>query len=345
VYYKHRHVYFKPGRRHINPRQLCRDFRRHRIYEKAKAEYLVLSSQSLVSCDFRETVDFINSLNYDMLIAGADTILQLLDYHRRDGSVPVYWLPPELNGIRVMCGSSCRVLSRDELTEQQQAKMKECINTMPLLGVRDQATYDLILAIGLDDPSKLTQIPDPTFSLKIDYARAEAFIRRRNLGFSIPSVLISLPDSYKPTRQLVSYYRSRGYRIVSFGYAPYADINLPDISPFEWAGLYKYFDAVITDRFHGTLFSIRNNTPVVSIVCRSDLMDTDGNSKYASLWRLFGLEQTNWINGITCTDADAVLEKINTGIETFKSHSSQRKLEELKTEYVDFVDRVAGLLE
>lgn len=344
VNYKHRHVFFKPGWRHINPRCLYLDLRRYRIYEKTKRDNFILSPRSLISRDSDEIIRFINSLGYDMLVAGADTILQLLDYHRRDGSVPIYWLPPELKGIRLMCGSSCRAMTIADLTRAQQEKMRECINTMPLIGVRDQATYDLILSLGLDDLSKLTQIPDPTFSLDIDYSHAESFMKRKKLDLSRPCILMSLPEGFSPAERLAAYFKSQGFSIAVFGHKAYADIHLPDISPFEWAGLYKYFAFVLTDRFHGTLFSIRNQTPVVSIVCSKDLMTETGKSKYASLWELFGLEKTNWINGVGCTDTDAVLEKITNGLNAFKCVSFQEKLDELKNEYVGFVDRIISLL-
>lgn len=341
VDYKHRRVYFKPGRRHIDPRQLYRDFRRYRIYQRAQAEYLNLSAMSLTGCDPQQTIDFINGLDYDMLVAGADTILQLLPHHRQHNSVPVYWLPPELKGARVMCGSSCRALTLADLTEPQRAKMKMCVNTIPLLGVRDQATYDLILSLGLEDQSKLRQIPDPTFSLDIDHSHAEAFVQRKKLDFSRPCMLIALPATYPPARQLAEHFRSQGYRIMVFGNAPYADIKVPDISPFAWAGLYKYLDAVITDRFHGSLFSIRNHTPAVSIICGKHQISGAGNSKYASLWKLFGLEQTNWISGVECTDFDAVLKKITDGFEAFRAVSLDNKLDALKNEYLDFVKQIA----
>lgn len=345
VNYKHRHVYFKPSWRHINLLQLYRDFRRYRIYERVQSAYLRPSSESLISRDYEQTLQFVNSLKYDMLVAGADTILQFLDFHHQNGTVPIYWLPPQLNGIKVMCGSSCRAMTIDGLSPAQRTFFKQCINQMPLIGVRDEATYDLMRALGLDDESKLTQIPDPTFSLEIDYSHADALIRRKHLDFSRPSVMIGLPSAFKPAPQLARYYKSQGYRVFCFGYAPYADVNLQDVSPFEWAGLYRYFDLVLTDRFHGTLFSIRNNTPVVSIVCQKNLMSATGKSKYASLWSLFGLEQTNWINGIECSDFDTVMKKIDKGIKAFKATSIQEKLGELRKGYLGFVDKVGNLLE
>lgn len=344
VDYKHRRAGFKLSRNHLHPVRFYKYFIKYRLYRQARERHLVLSPESLISTNYEKTLSFVKRLGYDMLVAGADTILQLLDHHRRDGTVPIYWLPPELGGIRVMCGSSCRALTITDLTDSQRAIMKRSINAMPLIGVRDDATYEMIRLLGLDDESKLERIPDPTFSLKIDASYAERFVQRKRLDFSCPSVLIALPDSYLLGPELARCYQSRGYRVFSFGNASYADVELPDVSPFEWAGLYKYFDLVLTDRFHGSLFSLLNGTPAVTIVCRREAMTSRGQSKYASLWELFGLERTNWINGTECTEIDAVVDKIDKGAEAFRVAPLQEKLNVLKNEYLDFVSRVASLL-
>lgn len=345
VNYKHRHVFFKPGRRHLNPLQLYRDFKRYRIYEKAKAKYFVLSPEKLISKDYNKTLSFIKKLNYDMLVSGADTILQFLDFNHKKGTVPIYWLSPELECIKVMCGSSCRALTINDLSEEHKLFFRKCINQMSLIGVRDDATFALIKELGLDDESKLELIPDPTFSLDIDYSYAERFVERKKLDFSAPSVMMSFPSVFAPKAEIVRHFKSQGYRVFSLGYAPYADVSLPDISPFEWAGIYKYFDLVLTDRFHGTLFSILNNTPVISIIGHANLISNRGQSKYSSLWSLFGLEQTNCISKMECSDSKAMLDRLHQGIEAFKAVSFQDKLVELKQKYLDFVDRTAALLE
>jgi len=296
VNYRHRHVYFKPSKRHINPFQFLLDAKRYWIYEKSKAQHLILSREKLISKDYNRTLNFIKELNYDMLVSGADVILHFMTYHLREESVPIYWLPPELTCIKAMCASSGKALTLEDISEKQKRLLKKCIDDIQLIGVRDDATYNLMLDLGLEDKSKLELLPDPTFSLDIDYSHIDSFIAKRKINLAGPRVLFSLPKNFLAAPELSYYYKKQGYRVFSLNHAPYADISLTDISPFEWAGIYKYFDCVLTYRFHGTLFSILNNTPVVSIICQKGQINNRGQSKYASLWNLFGLELTNGID-------------------------------------------------
>ena len=54
------------------------------------------------------------------------------------------------------------------------------------------------------------------------------------------------------------------------GYNRYADYCLTDISPLEWAGIFRYFSLTITDRFHVSIFSLKNGVPVVAVDWDSD---------------------------------------------------------------------------
>lgn len=340
---------FRVEARHIHLLQLFKDLRRYWIYRREQAKHFVLSSDRLVSEDYDRTVDFLKSLKYDMLISGADTILEFRPFNYRDDTVPIYWLPPELACRRVMCGSSAKGLTTNNVNAHQKRLLRRCVSGLSLIGVRDAATRELFRELGCVDQSKLLEVPDPTFSLNIDHERVAAFVQARRLDFSRPTVLLGLPFGYPFGAQIERYYRERGYRIFALNYSPHADVYLPDLSPFEWAGIYRYFHVVVTDRFHGTLFSIRNGTPVVSIVCRKDLVTPTGESKYSSLWRLFGMEDTNCINSMECGDAKTLLEKIDRGVKAFRAMSLENKLEttlsQLKQQYLTFVDKVAALME
>ena len=46
----------------------------------------------------------------------------------------------------------------------------------------------------------------------------------------------------------------------------YCDINLVhELNPLEWADCYRFFDFCLTDRFHSTIFSIKNKIPFMAV--------------------------------------------------------------------------------
>ena len=56
------------------------------------------------------------------------------------------------------------------------------------------------------------------------------------------------------------------YQIVAVYYQNrYADVYLADLDPFEWAVVFSFFSLTFTRYFHGTIFSLKNGTPTISI--------------------------------------------------------------------------------
>lgn len=98
----------------------------------------------------------------------------------------------------------------------------------------------------------------------------------------------------------------RGADILSFGgLQPCAD-KFVDCHPFELLAYFRDAEAVVTDTFHGTIFSLINHRPFGTIVRRS-LGEGYGNEeKLTDLLRRFGLESRR-IEGLA--DVERVLEQ------------------------------------
>lgn len=341
VDYRHRKVYFKPSLKSIWVGQLIRDMRKYSTYRNMRKKYLTRSANSLISHDSALAWDFIKKQGYDLVVVGADTILQFLPFHFAEGFVPVYWLPPDLGCRKVACATSAGALAKEQLSDKFRKLCKESINNFDLIGIRDDATYALIKALGLKDESKLEMVPDPTFTYEIDYSCVEEFIKKKELDFSRPTVAFNLLKSFKPAAELAAYYKSKGFQVISLVPTAYGDLSLIDMSPFEWAGIFKYFDLVVTDRFHGTVFSLKNLTPVVSVVSDKFKISNRGFSKTYSLLKLFGLEESNHINAIGTKDIREIVSIADRAVEDFDKDSVAAKLERLKAEYNSFVDKIS----
>ena len=63
------------------------------------------------------------------------------------------------------------------------------------------------------------------------------------------------------------------YQIVSlYSYCQYADIpSIADLTPFEWSRIFSLFDITFSKYFHGTLLSIINGTPVISLSAEEEI--------------------------------------------------------------------------
>ena len=202
---RYRRVYFPPSRRHIKPSQLIGDIKRYLIYINIRKKYFMTGTEILITRDYNRALEYIEKQRYDLIVVGSDTILQFSPFHLHNNSMPIYWLPPELKCKKVMCASSARALKYEQLSDAHRKALKEYANDFDLMGVRDDSTYNLIKEVGLRDESKLQMIPDPTFSLDIDYSLIDNVIKNKGIDFSKPTVAFHLQKSFKPGPELDAY--------------------------------------------------------------------------------------------------------------------------------------------
>ena len=230
-----RKYFFPESRTSLHVDQFIREFRRYFIYQKFRDGFFKLSKDSLVTHDSTKLWAFIEKQNYDLIVVGSDIILQAFSFHRRNGSVPASWLPSWLTCKKVISSASAFSLKYKQLNLHQQNAFKDSINGFDLISVRDDITYELIRDSGYQDLSRVRKMPDPTFTFEIDYGYSEKLLFSRGIDTSKPTILIHLDRTYKPAKQLVSYYKDAGYQILSLNRLKGSDANLADISPFQWA--------------------------------------------------------------------------------------------------------------
>ena len=341
---KHRKVFFKPGLGNLTVSQFFRDIKRHTLFEKAKNEYLKTGKDSLVTKDSYRAWEFIDKQGYDLIVVGSDTILQFLSFNHAENSVPVYWLPPSLKCKKVMCAASCGGITYDRLSKKQRDACRESLNGFDLLGVRDDATLSLMNELGVNDESKLSFVPDPTFAMEIDYCHSDNLIKRKNLDFSKPSIGFFLHRKTGPAPDVANYFRNRGYQIIALSAAGYADICLTDISPFEWAGVYKGLQLVITGAFHGAVFSLKNLTPVLSFINNRNFITANGLSKYRSLMDSFDLGDTNIIDGEELNRSDQIIRKAEQVIKNHDKDSIQNKLTDHRKQFELYIEKIRQVI-
>ena len=112
-------------------------------------------------------------------------------------------------------------------------------------------------------------------------------MKKRGFDFHKPAIgVMSGNKMCKMARRL---YGST-YQIVALQ-APsiYADVNLHDLSPYEWSRIFSFFKLTITSFFHGTLVSLRNGVPVIAIALESEY-SKNHMTKVQDFLRRVGLE-------------------------------------------------------
>ena len=144
---------------------------------------------------------------------------------------------------------------------------------------------------------------------------------------------------------LADYFRNEGYIVASLRPAYYADTIFTDLSAFEQIGLYKYFELVITHRFHDSIFCIKNLTPVIVFPEYFSDVTLYGENKNKTLFKSFNIED-NYISNKENLTAESIFDMHKQAITNFKNNEAFIKdtLLENKNKYESFVRESSRLL-
>ena len=130
-------------------------------------------------------------------------------------------------------------------------EIKTCLSEFSGLGIRDIPTGEIVHAF-LPEREDVVQVVDPTMLLACeDYEAISAECPERN--FILVYYFGAMPEEL--TQKIRAFAKSQNKKIIAFGNRPWADITLP-FDPRLMMGYYKYADYVVTNTFHGNIFSI-----------------------------------------------------------------------------------------
>lgn len=261
-------------------------------YEWAYRTWFRLTDKEFDLFDYDEEEFRQFASGYDLIVVGSDTILNRLERYGRYG---LMWLMG-VNRPRVLFAASAAPASFS-VSERQRADLLRSLSSFMLLGVRDETTRRLLAdKIGLGskvfcqyDPTYL--IPEEKFCLSEHISHRLERVRKHR-----PIALVNFALTNCPFKQeLTVFVKQQGYYVVSTLYNEQADCNLMSLSPFEWAALFRHIDLAVTERFHDSVFTLRNSRPVVAIDWNTERFAPDGSSKTSDLLRLYGLQGNHFI--------------------------------------------------
>jgi len=341
---RHRSTAFRLRKTHLILPRLVQDLRRRRRFQASRTGHLVRSEEAILTDDHEVASEFLRRQDYDLIVVGADTVLQLLPEYSRRGQPPVYWLPADLDAAKVVFSASCHALRADTLDQPMRARLAESLNAFDLVGVRDDATEALVRDLGLRDPEKLHRTPDPTVTFDIDYGPIDRLLARAKIDLDRPTLGINLPRQCPLREPVIRQYKDRGFQVLGLNFTPSAHVRLSDLSPFEWAGIYRYFRLTVTDRFHGSIFSLKNATPVVAVDTSASRVTRDGDSKTRSLLKEFGLARTHHVNDSRVSSLEGALGVTGSAVEKFDAGAVGKRVREMRRTFDAFLEKVASLV-
>lgn len=227
----------------------------------------------------RYTSNHINELNdeFDIFICGSDQIWNPIGWQ------PTLFLNFVTNDKRKL--SYAASVARDSLSEEEINYIKEYTRDFAAISVREEKSAEILCKNGID----VDIMPDPTFLLK-----KEAWDQVACERLITDSYIFAyfLGANIKQRDDAILYAKLNNKNIVFIPYMQYATFDwelkhksymIDGIGIPEFLSLIKYADEVITDSFHGTVFSIMYETPFVSLKRHSDIDKKSMNSRIDTL--------------------------------------------------------------
>lgn len=203
-------------------------------FERVRKKYLTLTPKAY-------TVEEVNDMNFDSIIIGSDEVWNYADKKTVDK-------------IKFGLGLKCKNIISYAPSAGMALKacpppfVLEGIERFSHLSARDSSAFELIESAG----KKAVRVLDPTFLTPVECEETE--VKKPYLLFYYCQGL-----DKKTIDNIKAFAAENGLSIYGAGECGRLyDLVTVNLTPFQWAGMFKNASYVITGTFHGAVFAILN---------------------------------------------------------------------------------------
>lgn len=243
---------------YINKKNLFELVRNQSIWEDM--DKIPLSEKCFIS-DQRDIFNQYFGEKYDLIVVGSDAIWN--DYQIK--CPYIYYLENTKCRYKVSYAASAYGMSYERKSSEQLAHISELLEDFDLIACRDEYTENEVRKIS---KKSVYHTCDPTFFLNAsdfdEYAES-AKEKLINAGVDFSKKLVFLMGDANVGKVARAALSDQYALIGIYNYNRYADINIPNLTPFEWAASFRFFEFTITSYFHCSIFSLLSGIPVVAI--------------------------------------------------------------------------------
>ena len=220
----------------------------------------------------------VNIRHYDVVVIGSDEVFNCAQQTWFGFSPQLFG--KGLNADKVITYAASFGATTLDILQELGVKdeVAELLKNINSLSVRDENSAEVVKALTGTVPFRHV---DPV--LIYDYSGLLPLEKRENEYMIVYTYPGRITDK-KEINAIKTYARQHGLRLISIGhYFPWCDdVIVP--TPFEVLSYFRDATCIVTDTFHGCIFSIKYNKPFVAIVRNMN------SNKLLSLLKQFGLE-------------------------------------------------------
>jgi len=225
----------------------------------------------------RQLSSYVKSHGFNAVIVGSDQVWRS-DFAMSFGFD--YFLDFVPAGVSRLSYAASFGLSDWLYTSEQTLRIKNLLNTFKAVSIRETSGRN-ICSEHLDIQAEV--VLDPTLLLTAEHYSELASPKL----LEVPYVFVYWLGSEEGKRDALLKINSKKYNVIDISLR--GDDTL--ISIEDWLSYIRYADFVVTDSFHGCVFSILFEKPFT--ICANDI---GGNSRLISLFEILNLDSTREIN-------------------------------------------------
>ncbi|WP_414544544.1 polysaccharide pyruvyl transferase family protein [Nostoc sp. CCY0012] len=248
------------------------------------------------------------SKKYDVVICGSDQIWCLDSFRGFDSSFFLDFVSNQTTRKISYAASFGNTTTLGNQTEE----INQLINQFQSILVRDTNSQKIIIN---ECQTEAIKVLDPTFLINYDAIKKAPLIRDKYLLIYNQTEL-----SQREADFVKSVAQSKNLIIVSVGkHNSLAKVNLIHASPQEWIGLYAQASYVVTNTYHGTIFSIIFQKPFTVFV------NTKKMNKVSDLLKELGLENRRFSKEVRDKLVNDQIFNIDYDLDVIKSKIAESK--------------------
>ena len=235
--------------------EIIRNFKMNRF-----CRMLPLSKKRVVSDDASKLFKRIDG-KYDIVVVGSDAVFS---WNRRKFPV-AFFLGEDIHCIKASYAASAHSLKYLGKKKEEIEYCSKALSGFDYIGVRDSHTENFVRFCNPE--LKTHHNCDPSLLLDmdvIDYNLIKKKLIAAKLDLNKPLIVVMTADP-QIVKPIFEKYHDTCEFVSLYLHNPLIKKFIPNLSPLEWAGVFKFGALTVTEYFHGTLLSLKNSTPVVAV--------------------------------------------------------------------------------
>lgn len=257
------------------------------------------------------TEEYIYNSKLDTLVIGSDEVFNCIQSNKNVGySLELFGKDNKASNVITYAASFGNTTIEKLEQFSKKEEISSLLNKIDTISVRDANSLDIVRKLT---NKKVFCHLDPV--LIYDYMNIDNLIPKININEKY-MIVYAYSDrmSKEEMRYIKDFAKEKKLKIYSIGgIQKYCD-KFIDCSPFQVLAYFKNAEYIVTDTFHGSIFSIINKKLFVSLVRRSKDKGYGNEEKLTDLLERLGLEErklTNLDNLTETIDRKINYKKVN----------------------------------